>query len=251
MISVDEFRESYINEDINAQAVNTSRYPIEVFIENAVDILQNDYLLVGGMEQCYYEYSRGSKSMRIDAAYLDLPANTLNLLYADYNSGAVKSITNTFISAKSRLLLNFLVNSLKGHFANAELSDPAVQLARNIKANFDYIGKIHLFIISTDKLSSTVKKLSVEPLSWNGRTVEVVLDVLDIEKIYRSKWLDLRKKTLLSAAKTMESMVFRASKLISIPNSMIPTLRLFPANFYRIFIKNIVPRSLSQMSDHF
>lgn len=35
MISVDEFRESYINEDINAQAVNTSRYPIEVFIENA------------------------------------------------------------------------------------------------------------------------------------------------------------------------------------------------------------------------
>lgn len=28
MISVDEFRESYINEDINAQAVNTSRYPI-------------------------------------------------------------------------------------------------------------------------------------------------------------------------------------------------------------------------------
>ena len=197
MISVDEFRESYINEDINAQAVNTSRYPIEVFIENAVDILQNDYLLVGGMEQCYYEYSRGSKSMRIDAAYLDLPANTLNLLYADYNSGAVKSITNTFISAKSRLLLNFLVNSLKGHFANAELSDPAVQLARNIKANFDYIGTIHLFIISTDKLSSTVKKLSVEPLSWNGRTVEVVLDVLDIEKIYRSKMVGFKKEDIV------------------------------------------------------
>ena len=135
--------------------------------------------------------------MRIDAAYLDLPANTLNLLYADYNSGAVKSITNTFISAKSRLLLNFLVNSLKGHFANAELSDPAVQLARNIKANFDYIGKIHLFIISTDKLSSTVKKLSVEPLSWNGRTVEVVLDVLDIEKIYRSKMVGFKKEDIV------------------------------------------------------
>lgn len=105
--------------------------------------------------------------------------------------------TNTFISAKSRLLLNFLVNSLKGHFANAELSDPAVQLARNIKANFDYIGKIHLFIISTDKLSSTVKKLSVEPLSWNGRTVEVVLDVLDIEKIYRSKMVGFKKEDIV------------------------------------------------------
>ena len=38
-----EFRESYINEDINAEAVNTSRYPVEVFIDNAADILKNDY----------------------------------------------------------------------------------------------------------------------------------------------------------------------------------------------------------------
>lgn len=197
MISVDEFRESYINEDINAQAVNTSRYPIEVFIESAVDILQNDYSLVGGMEQCYYEYSRGSKSMRIDAAYLDLPANTLNLLYADYNSGAAKNITNTFISSKSRLLLSFLENSLKGHFKNAELSDPAVQLARNIKANFGYIGKIHLFIISTDKLSSAVKNLSVQSFSWDGRTVDVVLDVLDIEKIYRSRMVGFKREDIV------------------------------------------------------
>ena len=28
-----EFRESFINEDINAEAINTSRYPIEVFID--------------------------------------------------------------------------------------------------------------------------------------------------------------------------------------------------------------------------
>ncbi len=160
MISVDEFRERYINVDIIPQPVHTSRYPIEVFIESAVDILQDDYSLIGGMELCYYEYSRGAKSMRIDAAYLDLPANTLNLLYADYNSGEVKNITNTFISAKSRLLVSFLENALKDHFKDAELSDPAVQLAKSIKTNFGYIGKIHLFIVSTDRLSSTVKKLS-------------------------------------------------------------------------------------------
>ena len=35
-----EFRESYINEDINAEAINTSRYPVEVFIDNASDILK-------------------------------------------------------------------------------------------------------------------------------------------------------------------------------------------------------------------
>lgn len=197
MISVDEFRESYINEDINAQAVNTSRYPIEVFIESAVDILQNDYSLIGGMEQCYYEYSRGSKSMRIDAAYLDLPANTLNLLYADYNNGEVKTITNTFISAKSRLLISFLENSLKDHFKNAELSNPAVQLAKNIKANFGYVGTVHLFIISTDKLSSAVKDLSIQSFPWDGRAIDVVLDVLDIEKIYRSRMVGFKKEDIV------------------------------------------------------
>lgn len=38
-----EFRDSFINEDVNAEAVNTHRYPIEVFIDQAADILKNDY----------------------------------------------------------------------------------------------------------------------------------------------------------------------------------------------------------------
>lgn len=197
MISVDEFRDSYINEDINAEAVNTARYPIEVFIDSAVDILQNDYALINGMEQCYYEYSRGSKSMRVDAAYLDLPLSTLNLLYADYNQGDAKNITNTFIAQKSKLLLNFLENALKDHFRNAEQADPAVQLARDIKANITSIGRIHLFIISTDKLSTSVKTLSLHDFTYAGTTIPVVLDVLDIEKIYRSKMVGFEKEELV------------------------------------------------------
>ena len=105
MISVDEFRESYINEDINAAAVNTSTYPIEVFIDSAVDILQNDYCLISGMEHCYYEFNKGNRSyrnMRLDAAYLDLPSNTLNLLFADFNDGEVKKINNEFNANKSQ-----------------------------------------------------------------------------------------------------------------------------------------------------
>ena len=197
MISVEEFRESYINEDINAEAVNTSRYPIEVFIDSAVDILQNDYNLINGMDQCYYEYSRGSKSMRVDAAYLDLPLSTLNLLFADYNQGEVKTITNTFISQKSKLLLNFMENALKDHFRNAEQADPAVQLARDIKNNFTSIGKVHLFIISTDRLSTAVKTLSLPDFSAGGRKIPVVLDVLDIEKVYRSRMVGFEKEDLI------------------------------------------------------
>ena len=197
MISVEEFRETYINEDINAEAINTSRYPIEVFIDSAVDILQNDYNLISGMEQCYYEYSRGSKSMRIDAAYLDLPSGTINLLFADYNQGEIKNITNTFISQKSKLLLSFLENALKDHFKNAEQANPAVQLARDIKLNFSAVGKINLFIVSTDRLSTAVKDLSLPDFSMSGRKIPVVLDVLDIEKIYRSRMVGFEKEDLI------------------------------------------------------
>lgn len=197
MISLDEFREAYINEDINAEAINTSRYPIEVFIDSAADILQNDYSLINGMEQCYYEYSRGSKSMRIDAAYLDLPLSTLNLLYADYNQSEIKTITKTFISQKTRLLLSYLENSLKDHFLNAEQADPAVQLAKDIKNNISSIGKIHLFIVSTDKISSSVKNLDLENFTFKNYDIPVVLDILDIEKIYRSRMVGFEKEDLI------------------------------------------------------
>lgn len=200
MISVDEFRESYINEDINAAAVNTSTYPIEVFIDSAVDILQNDYCLISGMEHCYYEFNKGNRAyrnMRIDAAYLDLPSNTLNLLFADFNDGEIKNITNEFIANKSQLLINFFENSLKGFFVNAEQANPAVQLARNICANVGYIYRLHLFIVSTDKLSTYVKKLNIPDFTHNGRTFKVDLDVLDIEKIYRSRMAGFEKEDLI------------------------------------------------------
>ena len=99
-----EFRERYINEDIKAEAVNTVRYPVDVFIENAEDILKNDYSLLSEISPCFYEFTKGTrayKNMRIDAAYLDLTSNTLNLMFADFNDGEARNITNEFINNKS------------------------------------------------------------------------------------------------------------------------------------------------------
>ena len=188
MISLDEFRESYINEDINAAAVNTSTYPIEVFIDSAVDILQNDYCLISGMEHCYYEFNKGTRAyrnMRID------------LLYADFNDGEAKLINNEFIAGKSQLLINYFENVLKGFFVNAEQADPAVQLAKDVKANVGYIYKLHLFIVSTDKLSSYVKKLDILDFIYGGQKFKVDLDVLDIEKIYRSRMAGFEKEDVI------------------------------------------------------
>jgi len=199
-LTLDEFRESYINEDINAEAVNTSHYPIEVFIDSAIDILKNDYSLITDMSQCFYEFTKGTrayKNMRVDAAYLDLPSSTLNLLFAEYNEGEIKTITNEFLHNKSQLLINYFENCLKGFFNNAEQADPAVQLARDVRINVSYIYKIHLFIVSTDKLSKAVKTLDLPEYTYNGQTFKVELDVLDIEAIYKSKLAGFAKEDIV------------------------------------------------------
>ena len=198
-MNIMEFRESYINEDINAEAVNTSRYPVEVFIDNAADILKNDYSLITDMSQCFFSFSKGTrayKNMHIDAAYLDLASNALNLLYADYNEGEITNITNEIIRNKSQLLLNFFENSLKGFFAKAEQADPAVQLARDIRQNYSDIHTIHLFIVSTNRLSKVVKKLDFSDYTYQGHVFKVTLDVLDIDGIFRSKLAGFQKEQI-------------------------------------------------------
>ena len=80
MMELEEFRQEFINEDVYAEAVNTNRYPEVVFIDHCVDILQNDYSLISGMNQTFYacEYKNPYKKMHIDASYLDLPSGTLD-----------------------------------------------------------------------------------------------------------------------------------------------------------------------------
>ena len=199
-MDLNEFRESYINEDIKAEAVNSVRYPVDVFIESAADILENDYSLLTEISPCFYEFTKGNrayKNMRIDAAYLDLTTNTLNLMYADFNDKEIKNITNEFIASKSNLLVNFFENTLKGFFANGEPAEPTVQLATDIIRNVRNIYKLHLFIISTDKLSKAVKTLDLDDYVYLGQTFKINLDILDIEGIYRSKLAGFTKEDLV------------------------------------------------------
>ena len=200
MISLEEFRERFINEDINASAAALERHEVEIFIEESIDILTNDYSLVTEMAPCYHDFSNGNrayKSMHIDAASLDIPSNVLNLLYADYNEGNVVSITNESINHKSQLLINFFENVLKGYFDDAEKSSEVYQFAEEIKRNIEYINKIHLFIVSTNKLSKVVKKIKLNEISFKDRKFKVIVDILDIENIYRSKLASFKKDDIV------------------------------------------------------
>ena len=253
-MDLEEFRESFINEDINAAAMNSQRYPIEVFIDNAVDILINDYSLINDISHCFYEFKNGNrayKSMRIDAGNLDLQTNTLDLLIADFNDGEIKNITNGVIEDKSRLLLNFFENCLKGFFAKAEQSDPAVQLAKDIRANIDSIYKVHLFLVSTDKLSKSVKTLELEDYSYKSYSFKVALDVLDIEKIFRSKMVGFVKEDLII---NCEDYGIKGIPVLKRKRKRISTIRIwqsFRAAFWLKYIKSTAPRYWNPMSVHF
>jgi hypothetical protein len=85
---------------------------------------------------------------------------------------------------------------LKGFFANAEQADPAVQLARDIRHNYSDIHTIHLFIVSTNRLSKSVKKLDYPDYSYQGHVFKVTLDILDIEGIFRSKQAGFEKEQI-------------------------------------------------------
>ena len=199
-MQLDEFRKEFINEDVYAEAINTKRYPEVVFIDHCIDILQNDYSLINDMTHSYFSFKEGTKAyknMHLDASYLDIAAGTLNLLIADFNEGEIKNITNTMIESKTKLLLCYLENTLKGFFKNAEQSDPAVQLAYAIRKNIESIHTIHLFFVSTDRLSKAVKTLELDDFLYGDYQIRVTLDVLDIEKIFRTKMAGFEKEDLV------------------------------------------------------
>ena len=184
-----EYRDYYINE-IKAAAIDQRAHNTEVFIEDIKDLLINDYGVVSDLDDCFYQWMNGNKafkSMKIDAAYLELSTNTVNLLIADFNDGELENINNEFITKNSQYMINFFENVLKGFFNGAEESAPYTELAVNIRRNIPYISKIHLFLASTNKLSERIKTLELSNFVFENKSYRVELDIIDITKIYNTR----------------------------------------------------------------
>ncbi len=194
-----EYREYYLNQ-IKATSIEEERYPYEVFIDLVSEIMVSDWSLLSCIDQCYFSVPTGTrafKSMLIHAGSLELSTNTVNLLFADYNSEEIANITNTDINTHSNQMVSFVENALKGYFANAEQSNPAVQLALNIKRNAPDIYKIHLFIISTNQLSKRVKRIDLDDVQILGKTYKVELDIIDFEKIFNVQLASAEKEDVV------------------------------------------------------
>lgn len=188
-MTFEEYRELYIT-SINNTALSENIHPIDAFINDVSDMMINDFNLLNEINLCNFEWKNGNrqyKSMKIDACSVDVVSNTVDLLIADYNDKEITNITNELKNNMSQLLLNFFENSLKGFFSATEQSAPYTQMALEIRRNIDSIDKIHLYIISTNKISEKVKDLLLQPLIYQGKVYKVKLDVIDFNRIYKTR----------------------------------------------------------------
>ena len=198
-----EYREFYIN-SIKNTALSENLHPIDAFINDVSDMMINDYNLINDIQLCNFEWKNGNKSfrsMKIDAYSVDVVTNTLNLLIADYNDADIQTINNEKKNNLSQLMLNFFENVLKGFFRETEQSAPYTQASVEIKKNIDSIDKIHLFIISTNKISEKVKDLLLQPFIYQGHFFKVKLDVIDFDRIYKTRAESFEKEDVIIETK--------------------------------------------------
>ena len=198
-MNFDEYREFYIN-TIKNTGLSENIHPIDAFINDVSDMMINDYNLINDIELCNYEWKNGNKafkSMKIDAYSVDVVTNTLNLLLADFNDGEIETITNQSKNNMSQLMLNFFENVLKGFFKETEQSAVYTQASIEIRKSIDSIDKIHLFIISTNKISEKVKDLLLQPFIYQGRVFKVKLDVIDFDRIFKTRAESFEKEDII------------------------------------------------------
>lgn len=194
-----EYREFYINE-IKAAALNSNIHPVMAFNDDIIDMMINDYGVVSELHDCYFQWLNGNKafkSMKIDAAYLELSTNTVNFLISDFNELEIENLNNEFINRNCQYMINFFENVLKGYFNGAEESAPYTELAVNIRRNVTYINKLHLFIASTNKISERVKTINLPNFIFDGKSFKVELDIIDITRIYNTRAEGFEKEPIL------------------------------------------------------
>ena len=198
-MNFDEYREFYLN-DIKNTALSENLHPIDAFINDVADMMINDYSLISDLSLCNYEWRNGNKtfkSMKIDAYSVDIVSNAINILVADYNDDEIKTITNESKNNLSQLMINFFENVLKGYFKETEQSAVYSQAAQDILRNLENINKLHLFIVSTNKISEKVKDLLLNPFIYKGNVFKVKLDVIDFDRIYKTRAESFEKEDVV------------------------------------------------------
>ena len=109
MISLEEFREDYINE-INLTAIENSEHQPDAFIDEMSETLIEDFSIINGLDRCFYSFNKGTKAfknMQIDGIFTHL-YNAKNKI--DDTSDIKNTFFNkSFISFPPTLIIAWIV----------------------------------------------------------------------------------------------------------------------------------------------
>lgn len=184
MQTLDDFRNDFLRQ-INDLASENGAHPVETFISVILERFKDALGVKSQVEFCYVNRQRSGKfkSMRLDAASVDDTTFEANLFLADFDEKEKTTLSASDIMTKVKLLCNFCSNAISGAF-NANNGSPEELIANAIRDNLEQINRIHLYIFTTNQISKRVKEYNLPSLPIGSISLELKLDVVDIERIY-------------------------------------------------------------------
>ncbi|MFI3211362.1 MAG: hypothetical protein R3Y64_09995, partial [Peptostreptococcaceae bacterium] len=114
----EEFRIDFI-EEIVYESLELSKHTDEVFVETISEMIVNLYGYTSQLNEVFipsYNGNKKFKSMKLDAAYLDVPANCLNLMIVDFDIKEEKTIANADLKSIVQKMTGFFENVMDGFF---------------------------------------------------------------------------------------------------------------------------------------
>lgn len=199
METLDQFRKDKIAE-IEASAITESVYPRIKFFEYIKEILSDSGQASDLIECSYSRDSRDNKyrSMRVDGYNLEQSDGTLSLYLNDYNGDDIETLVWDKIKRMTDLMLNFFNNTCKHFFTDNDIEKSSIiyGAAIDILLAIKSIGRIHLFIGTTNLLSERVKMRDLDPVYYGDRKIDVDLTIIDISYLYKFE-MSLRPKEVI------------------------------------------------------
>lgn len=174
---------------------SSTEYPQVIFFEKFEDILEDNNVF-SGLDFHYFESknsSRKYRQMHIDYGMVDYTDNSINLLTVDYDPSHISTITNDKRDDMYRKMVSFIANVKKGYFQENSLeSDPIYSFVTEIIRKLPTTDNLNLFILSSNVKSNTLKELPPQMVDIDGKEVNVVLKIIDIQYLFNSS-LSTRK----------------------------------------------------------
>jgi hypothetical protein len=173
--------------DVLEESDQSQIHPVRAFVARVVRKFGNELGIPQKYVDCYLDRPRQGRfrRMRIDAGAYDETLLEGTLVLADFDEQEKRSLGKEDILDDVKCLVNFFENACQGFFP-PEACSPEADLASALVRNRDALNRIHLFIFTTNQLSSRLKEFKLPTLIIAGKPIAAKLDIVDIERMFNA-----------------------------------------------------------------